>query len=81
MMTHVERIKYSQIKFKTSMLKSSLSDYSDAYMYANRTITITGARADDNKQRADKRDKEVIFKNCAPLTDCISKYSNKYSNR
>ena len=50
-------------------------------MYVNGTTTITGAKADDNKKRADKRYKEVIFKDCAPLTDCISKYSNKYSNR
>ena len=29
----------SQDKFKTSMLKSSLSDYSDAYIHFKRTIT------------------------------------------
>ena len=33
----------SQIKFKTSMLKSSLCDYSDAYILVKRNITITGA--------------------------------------
>ena len=31
----------SQIKFKTTMLKSSLCDYSDAYILAKGTITIT----------------------------------------
>ena len=31
----------SQIKFKTSMLRSSLCDYSDAYILAKRTITAT----------------------------------------
>ena len=36
----------SQIKFKTTMLKSSLCDYSDAYILAKGTITITGAGAD-----------------------------------
>ena len=30
----------SQIRFKTWMLKSSLCDYSDAYMLVNETITI-----------------------------------------
>ena len=30
----------SQIKFKTTMLKSSLCDYSDAYILAEGTITI-----------------------------------------
>ena len=30
----------SQVKFKTSMLKSSLWDYSDAYIFVSRTIEI-----------------------------------------
>ena len=33
----------SGIRFKTTMLKSSLSDYSDAYILVKRRITITGA--------------------------------------
>ena len=37
----------SQIKLKTSMLRSSLCDYSDAYMLVSGTIAITGAIADD----------------------------------
>ena len=31
----------SQIKFKTSMLKSSLCDYSDAYILVHGTNTVT----------------------------------------
>ena len=31
---------YSQIKFKTSMLRSSLCDYSDAYILVSGTITL-----------------------------------------
>ena len=31
----------SQIKFKTSILKSSLCDYSDVYILMSGTITIT----------------------------------------
>ena len=38
MMTHVECL--SQIKFKTSVLKSRLCDYSDPYILAEGTITI-----------------------------------------
>ena len=73
MMTHVERItKNSQIKFKMSLLKSSLCDYSNAYILLSGTITITGAGADDAAKRLDERNKGVIFKNCAPFTDCIS---------
>ena len=32
----------SQIKYKTTMLKSSLCDYSDAYILVKGKITITG---------------------------------------
>ena len=35
-----------QIKFKTTMLRSSLCDCSDAYILVKGTITITGAGAD-----------------------------------
>ena len=47
----------SQIKSKTTMLKSSLCDYSDAYILVKGTITINGARADAAARQADKGDK------------------------
>ena len=53
----------SQIKFKTTMLKSSLCDYSDAYILAKGTITIAGAEDDAAARQADERDKGVAFKN------------------
>ena len=53
----------SQIKFKTTMLKSSLCDYSDAYILVKGTITITGAGDDAAARQADERDKAVAFKN------------------
>ena len=59
----------SQIKFKTTMLRSSLCDYSDAYILVKGTITvnnIAAAGADANNT-----DKKVIFKNCTPFTNCI----------
>ena len=62
----------SQVKFKTTMLKSSLCGYSDAYILVKGTITIAGAGADAAAIQADERDKVVIFKNCAPFTNCIS---------
>ena len=60
------------------MLKSSLYDYSDAYMLVKGTIIITRgpAGADASARQADKGNKGVIFKNCAPFTGCISKISN-----
>ena len=66
----------SQIKFKTTMLKSSLCDYSDAYILVKGTIPITGAGADAAARQADERDKGVAFKNCAPFINCISEINN-----
>ena len=45
----------SQIKFKTTMLRSSLCDYSDAYILVKGTITIAGAGADTTARHADER--------------------------
>ena len=59
----------TQIKFKTTMLKSSLSDYSDAYIFGKGKITITGAGDDAATRQADEGDKGVAFKNCAPFTN------------
>ena len=66
----------SQIKFKTLILRSSLCDYSDAYILLSGNITITGAGNDDVARQLDERNKGVIFKNCAPFTDCISEINN-----
>ena len=66
----------SQIKFKTAMLKSSLCDYTDAYILVKGKITISGARADAVARQADERDKGVAFKNFAPFTNCISEINN-----
>ena len=35
----------SQIKFKTTMLKCSLCDYSDAYIFVKGTITVNNTAA------------------------------------
>ena len=66
----------SQIKFKTTMLKSSLCDYSDAYILVKGKITIAGAGADAAARQSNERDKGVAFKNCAPFTNCISEINN-----
>ena len=47
----------SQIKFKTTMLRFGLVDYSDAYIFVKGKITITGARNDAAARQADERDK------------------------
>ena len=63
----------SQIKFKTTMLKSSLCDYSDAYILVKEKITISGAGDDAAARQADERDKGVA---CGPFTNCISEINN-----
>ena len=63
----------SQTKFKTTILKSSLCNYSDTYILAKGTITVnnTGTAAAPTN-----RNKKVIFQNCALFTNCISEISN-----
>ena len=64
----------SQIKFKTTMLKSSLRDYSDAYIHLRGTITVNNAAAGDAD--ANNTNEKVIFKNCALFTKCIIEVNN-----
>ena len=60
------------------MLRSSLCDYSDTYISVKEIITVenTGTAAAPNN-----RNKKVIFKNCAPFTECISEINNKEIDR
>ena len=53
-----------EIRIKTSMLRS---DFSDAYIVVEGDITLEG----DND--ANKRNKNLAFKNNAPFINCISK--------
>ena len=68
----------NDIRFKTTVLRSNLCDNVDAYILAKWAITITFAGNDDARKRADEGDKGVTFKNCAPLTKCISRINNAY---
>ena len=58
------------------MLKSSLCDHSDGWTFVKRTIAIIGARKDVAGIQSDERNKQVIFKNCLPFTDCTSETNN-----
>ena len=55
-----------KIRIKTSMLRSDLCDFSDAYVVVKGTIAVT------NPNNA-KRNKSVAFKNNAPFMNYISK--------
>ena len=55
-----------EIRIKTSILRSDLCDFNDAYIVAKGVITVT------NPNNA-KRNKAVAFKNIGPFPNCISK--------
>ena len=62
----------NQIRFKTSMSRSSLCDYSDAYILAKGTVKNTV----DEGAANNAANKNVILKNCALFTNCISRINN-----
>ena len=65
-------VELNDITFKRSMTRSSLYDYSDAYILAKGTISIAALAG----EKPNNGDKVVVFKNCAPFTDCISETNN-----
>ena len=52
------------------MLRSDLCDFSDAYIVVRGDITVEG---NDN---ANKRNKNIVFKNNAPFINCITKIND-----
>ena len=53
----------NQIKFKTSMIRSNLFDYSDACIHVKGTITVSNTRtAAALKNRNKKVKKKIVFK-------------------
>ena len=56
------------------MLSSSLCDYSDAYILVKGNIMVNDTAA--KGAAANNINKKVIFKNCAPFTNCSSKINN-----
>ena len=62
-----------QIRFKTSMLRSDLCDFSDAYIVVKGTITLTKT---NGRGIIDIRNRFLAFKNNASFANCISKINN-----
>ena len=46
----------SDLRFKTTMLRSNLCDYADSYILVKGTITITGAGDNAGERQADERE-------------------------
>ena len=63
----------TRIKSKTTMLKSSLCNYSVNILVKGK-ITVNNTAAADAD--ANNTNKKVIFKNCASFTECISRINN-----
>ena len=55
-----------QIRFKTSMLRSDLCDFSDAYIVVKGIVTVSA----DERDR-DEMNRQVILKNNGPFASCI----------
>ena len=59
-----------QIRFKTSVLRSDLCDYNDAYIVVKGIVTVR------ERNKVDIENRFLSFKNNAPFTSCISKINN-----
>ena len=59
-----------QIRFKTSMLRSNLFDFSDVYLVVTGTITVTETSNNSRKNRS------LAFKTNTPFISCNSKINN-----
>ena len=59
------------IRLKTPMLRSSLCDYSDAYILVKGTITVTG------KHPRDRQNRPVILKTNVPFVLCITRINGE----
>ena len=59
-----------QIRFKTSMLRSDLYDFSDAHIVVKGSITLTKT---NGRGIIDIKNRFLAFKNKSPFTICISK--------
>ena len=55
------------IKFEKESIKSSLCDYSDAFILVTGNITV-----------AANNDTDAAFKNCAPFSTCITKINDTF---
>ena len=56
------------------MLRSSLCDYGDAYILVKGNISVNNTATDG--AATNNTNKKVIFKNCVPFTNFISKINN-----
>ena len=56
------------------MIRWNLCDYNDAFILFKGTITAPNMAAAG--AAVNNTNKKVVFKNCAPFTDCITEINN-----
>ena len=64
----------NNVKFKTSMIRSILHDYSDAYILVKGIIKAPKTAAQGVP--VNNTNKKVIFRNFAPFPSCITEINN-----
>ena len=64
----------SNIRFKTSIIISSICDYSDAHILVKGTMTVPNTEA--VSAAVNDTNKKVILKNCAPFIYCLTEINN-----
>ena len=70
-MNDLSSVQYSiskNIRFKTSMLRSDLCDYSDTYIVVKSTVNHLAAAANEDY----KAGKDIAFKSNAPFRSCFA---------
>ena len=73
-MNHEKHNTSSDIKFKTLIIRSNLCDYSNAYIHVKATIAVLNTAA--AVASVNDTNKNIIFKNCTPFTNCTSEMNN-----
>ena len=68
--------KNKSIRFKTSMLRSDLCDYADAYILVSGKITVNSI-VNGAKNEINRRNRPLILKNNVPFVSCITKINNE----
>ena len=69
------------IRFKTSMLRSNLCNYSDAYILVKGTITVTARGANNGANNIrDKKNRPLTLKNNASFVSCITRITRITGN-
>ena len=66
----------NEIRFETSLLTSSICDYSDLYILVKGTTTVEK----ETEAAPNNTNKKVPFKNCAPFSKCTCR-KKQYASR